>query len=312
MNIGFVVLLGVRPELGRPHRYTEMREMAAAAEDAGFDSIWLYDHLLYRSPAAGGTRGIWECWTILSALAEATDTAELGTLVLCNQFRNPAILAKMAVTLDEVSDGRFILGIGAGWNEPEFRAFGIPFDHRVSRLDEALQIIAPLLRTGRVDFAGEYYTARDCEITPRGPRPQGPPLLVAGSGPRMMRLTAKYADLWNPSEYITTPAALAAQRVKLDEACGDAGRSPLSIGLTAHVPLSFPDLGAPPASTMIPAYLSGTTEEVAAAMHDLDRTGASHLMFYCAPYSIAVLERLADAVRIYRDQAARGTPANEP
>jgi probable F420-dependent oxidoreductase len=278
--------------------------MAVAAEAAGFDSIWLYDHLLYRSPGQP-VRGIWECWTMLAALADATATVELGTLVLCNQFRHPAILAKMAVTLDEVCGGRFILGMGAGWNEPEFRAFGLPFDHRVGRFEEALQIIAPLLRTGRVDFAGEYYEARNCEIVPRGPRAQGPPLLIAGSGPRMLRLTAQYADLWNPSDYIAAPGALAEHRAKIRAASEAAGRAPSSIGVTAHVPVAFPDLGGTPATSTIPAYLSGSTQEIAAAMHDLDRMGASHLMFFCAPYNRAALERLAGAVRAYREERAR-------
>jgi alkanesulfonate monooxygenase SsuD/methylene tetrahydromethanopterin reductase-like flavin-dependent oxidoreductase (luciferase family) len=142
MKIGFVVLLRLLPELGRAPRYTEVREMALQAEATGFDAIWLYDHLLYRS-LGQPTRGIWECWTMLSALAEATQHVEVGTVVLCNQFRNPALVAKMASTLDEVSQGCFILGVGAGWNEPEFHAFGIPFDHRVGRLEEALQIITP-------------------------------------------------------------------------------------------------------------------------------------------------------------------------
>ena len=143
------------------------------------------DHLLFRqSPTdnaiqvempAGKTRGAWEAWTVLCALAAATSRIELGPFVACNSFRNPALLAKMAVTLDEVSDGRLVLGIGAGWHEPEYHAFGYPYDHRVGRFEEALQIIAPLLREGRVDFEGRYYQARDCEIAPRGPRPAGPP-----------------------------------------------------------------------------------------------------------------------------------------
>src|SRR5215469_4876315 len=128
--------------------YETIRAVAQQAEADGFDSIWLADHLLYRDPGAP-TRGIWECWTMLAALAEATQRVELGTLVLCNAFRHPAILAKMATTLDEVSHGRLILGLGAGWNEPEYRAFGLPFDHRVDRFEEALQIIRPLLQDGQ-------------------------------------------------------------------------------------------------------------------------------------------------------------------
>jgi probable F420-dependent oxidoreductase len=304
VKIGFVVMLSVRTELGRSYRYAEVREMAVAAEAAGFDSIWLADHLLYRSPGQP-TRGIWECWTMLSALAEATARVEVGTLVLCNQFRNPAILAKMAATVDEVSGGRFILGIGAGWNEPEFQAFGIPFDHRVGRLEEALQILAPLLRAGHVDFSGTYYQARGCEIAPRGPRAQGPPLLIAGSGPRMLRLTARHADMWNPSAYLSAPDTLTGHLSAFRTACEEAGRDPSTVGLTGLVAVSFPDLGEAPTSASIPAYLSGSTEEIAAAMHEFEEMGVSHLMFDCAPYTRAALERLAEAAGLYRRRPAR-------
>lgn len=149
--------------------------------------------------------GIWESWTVLAALAEATHRVEIGTLTLCASFRNPAVLAKMAVSLDEVSEGRLILGIGAGWNEPEYRAFGLPFERRVDRFAEALQIIAPLLRHGRVTFRGRYYSVEDCEIVPRGPRPDGPPLLIGATGPRMLRLAAEHADNWNLTAYVARP-----------------------------------------------------------------------------------------------------------
>src|SRR5258705_4009342 len=170
-----MVFLANDRENNRKRPYEAIRAIAQDAEANGFDSIWLADHLLYRKPEEP-TRGIWECWTMLSALAEATQRVEIGTLVLCNTFRNPAILAKMATAVDEVSGGRLILGVGAGWNEPEYRAFGMPFDHRVDRFEEALQIIKPLLRTGHVDFAGRVYQAPDSEDAPRGPPPQGPPL----------------------------------------------------------------------------------------------------------------------------------------
>lgn len=143
----------------------------------GFDSIWLADHLMYRNPGEP-TRGVWECWTILAALAEATRRVEIGTLVLCNSFRHPAILAKMATAADEVSRGRLILGVGAGWNEPEYDAFGLPFDRRVDRLAEALQILRPLLRERHVDFRGRYYQARDCDNAPAGPRPAASTALI--------------------------------------------------------------------------------------------------------------------------------------
>src|SRR5260221_14439171 len=171
--------------------YDTIRAVAHQAEADGFDSLWLADHLFYRTPGEP-TRGIWECWPMLAALAEATQRVEIGTLVLSNSFLHPAILAKMATTADEVSRGDLILGVGAGGNEPEYQAFGLPFDHRVDRLEEALQILKPLLREGHVDFSGRYYQAPDCDNLPLGPRPEGPPLMVGGEGPRMLRLTAQY------------------------------------------------------------------------------------------------------------------------
>ena len=170
--------------------------MARRAEEVGFDSFWLPDHLLFRFPQVH-QQGAWDAWSLLAALAATTRTLEIGPLVACSSFRNPALIAKMADTIDEISGGRLILGLGAGWHEPEYAAFGFPYDHRVSRFEEALQIITALLRTGQVDFQGDYYSARDCELRPRGPRPEGPPILVGGSGQRMLRLAARYADAWN-------------------------------------------------------------------------------------------------------------------
>src|SRR5215216_3659600 len=185
------------PGGGRTVGWSELREMAIIAEAVGFDTLFVADHLLFRnSPPLvmpeGESRGVWEAWTLLSPLAEATSRVALGPFVACTSFRNPALLARMADTLDEVSGGRLILGLGAGWHQPEFDAFGYPFDHRASRFAEAIQIIVPLLREGRVDFRGQYYRADDCELRPRGPRPNGPPIWIGAWGSRMMGLVARY------------------------------------------------------------------------------------------------------------------------
>ena len=155
--------------------WSELLDIAMLAEDVGFDSIWLDDHLLYHMRGAAEPNGNWESWSMLSALAACTKTVELGNLVLGMGFRNPALLAKMADTVDEISGGRLILGVGTGYHEVEYRAFGYPFDHRYSRFEEAIQIVSALLKTSEVDFDGTYYQARDCELKPRGPRPEGPP-----------------------------------------------------------------------------------------------------------------------------------------
>jgi len=282
----------------RTRSYESARSITLQAEADGFDSIWLADHLMYR-PTGEPTRGIWECWTMLSALAEATSSVEIGTLVLCNAFRHPAILAKMATAADEVSKGRLILGVGAGWNEPEYRAFGLPFDHRVARLEEALQILRPLLRDGRVDFAGRYYEARDCEDLPRGPRPSGPPLMVGGEGPRMLRLTAQYADLWNTG-YMGEPSTMAEPMARIEAACQDVGRDPTTLGVTALIGLWFTDLQ-PTQPAAFDKPLTGTPLEIAAAMRGYADLGIQHIMFQCEPYVPESRRRLTEALHLYRE-----------
>ena len=343
MKLGVVIMLADSRELGRPRRYNEIRAMAQHVEASGFDSIWLYDHLLYR-PEGEGTTGIWECWSMLSALAEATRRAELGTLVSCNAFRNPALLAKMAITVDEISGGRLTLGVGAGWNEPEYRAFGLPFDHRVDRFEEALQIIRPLLKEGQVDFQGKYYQANECEIAPPGPRQrlapasrassaaavpasrersersergprlggrraapatapkEGPPLMVGSFGPRMLKLTARYADLWNTC-YLGQPETLLKPRQELWDACREVGRDPASLPVTACVAAAFPELMAGhPLPEFENGVLSGSPEEMAAGLRGYEQLGVEHLMFHLVPHTPQALEQMTAAMKIYRGE----------
>ena len=278
--------------------YQTIRELAQQAEADGFDSIWLADHLMYRRPGAA-TTGIWECWTMLAALAEATQRVEIGSLVLCNSFRNPAILAKMATAVDEVSDGRLILGVGAGWNEPEYQAFGMPFDHRVSRFDEALQILRPLLRDGHVDFEGRYYQALNCDDLPRSPRGEGPPLLVGSEGPRMTRLAARYADLWNTG-YMGQPETMAGPLATIEAACRQVGRDPATMGVTALIGLWFSDLQQEKPAFVDDKHLEGTPEELAAAMRGYAELGVEHIMFQLVPYTGEAIRRLTEALRLYR------------
>src|SRR5829696_7364200 len=269
-------------------RWHELRAFAGRAETLGFDSLWIPDHLLFRwQGEAGPTQGVWEAWSMLAALAAITERVELGTLVLCTAFRNPALVAKMADTVDEISGGRLILGLGAGYHEPEFAAFGYPYDHRISRFEEALTIITTLQREGEIDFTGSYYQARDCELRPRGPRPSGPPILVAGgvpAGPRMLRLGAERANLWN--DWLvwgrSWPDAVPPLRQRLDEACAAVGRDPASLERTVTIRVSSGGEESGDGSTK-EQPLSGTPEALAEAFRGFAREGISHLQLVLSP-----------------------------
>jgi alkanesulfonate monooxygenase SsuD/methylene tetrahydromethanopterin reductase-like flavin-dependent oxidoreductase (luciferase family) len=190
-----VLRIGVQlPEVERNVRWPEMRAMARTAEDSGYHSIWLGDHMLYRGDGRP-ERGPWDAWTMLAALASSTERVELGPLVASTAFHPPGLVARMAATIDEVSGGRFILGLGTGWNETEFRAFGIPFEHKVARFEEAFTIIRGLLAGERVTFAGRFYQADDAVLLPTPTRRV--PLLVGTSGPRVLALSAPHVHYWN-------------------------------------------------------------------------------------------------------------------
>src|SRR5688500_10525718 len=255
------------PEVERTVRWSEQREMAELAERIGLDSIWVGDHLLYRDDGKP-TRGPWEAWSLLAALAAVTTRVELGPLVACTGFRSPFLLAKQAVTVDEISGGRLILGLGAGWHEAEFRAVGTPFDHRVDRFAEAFTIIRALLREGEVDFAGEYYQARDAAIVPRGPRPDGIPLMIGSVGERMLRLTLPHVQSWNCwyDAYGNRPEGLPPLMAKLDAACAAVGRDPATLERTVAVLVQLTGgAGRPSGSVHVRAIppVTGTAAEIA-------------------------------------------------
>ena len=325
MKLGMTLPIGVGAlGDGKPVPWTVLREIAKRGEEVGFDSVMLPDHLLFRrSPPGnvpmvdmpeGKSRGIWEAWSILSAVAEATRRVQLGTLVACTGFRNPAMLAKMAETLDEISGGRVMLGLGAGWHQPEYEAFGYPFDHRVSRFEEALQIIVPLLRQGRVDFQGQYYQARDCELLPRGPRPNGLPIFIGASGPRMLRLVARYADNFD-ADYQTGPPPVLERLAGLEAACRDVGRDPRTIGRMAATRValaggSTSGFQVGPATDGIahfdfagvrfPARL-GSVEKVAAHLRAFEEIGIEHLTVNVVdPPGVRGLERFAAVIEALR------------
>lgn len=233
MDVGLMLPLGDKPGTDVPASYADIRHLALDVEAAGLDSVWVYDHLLMVETGKPPT-GTWEAWTLLAALAATTRTVQLGTLVSCTSFRHPGLLAKMADTVAEISGDRLILGIGAGWHEPEYRAFGLPFDHRVDRFGEALHIIAMMLREGRVTFAGRYYSVQDCPLLPARPD-RNIPILIGSARDRMFGLVARWADEWNCAWFGVPNGRFAGLRDKLYAACEAAGRDPSAVAVTVGV-----------------------------------------------------------------------------
>lgn len=279
-------------------RWSELKTMATLAEDIGFDSLWIPDHLIFRFPEKE-QQGVWEAMSVLAALAAVTKRVEIGPLVLCSGWRNPALLAKMADTIDEISGGRLILGIGAGWHKPEFDSFGFPFDHRYTRFAEAVTIIHGLLRDGSIDFDGTYYQARECELRPRGPRRNGPPILIGTTGEKMLRLTARYADMWN-SDWRNKASILPPFLADVDAACDAEGRARESLERTVGVQINL--LGSTRGANAEPDAkpLSGSPEEIAAEILAMAKLGVTHLQLLFDPNTPQALETFAPILEMIK------------
>jgi probable F420-dependent oxidoreductase len=304
MKVGVVMPIGPVDGTGVVPAWSAVRDAARATEEAGFDSAWVYDHLLFRM-GGGPTEGIHECWTVLSALAALTSRVELGILVLAMPFRSPGMLAKMAATLEEVSGGRLILGVGCGWHEPEFSAFGFPFDHRVSRFEEALSVLVPALRSGRASFSGRYHAVGDLEILPRYTRPDGrsTPLLIAGRGERMLRLVVQHADAWNTAwlgPATQLPSRLAGLRAALDAAGRDPASLEITVGLNVVLP-EFADAEHPPLA-VTDSTLSGSPAALADALHAYAELGVSHLQVALEPTTPPAIHHLGEALALLRSR----------
>jgi alkanesulfonate monooxygenase SsuD/methylene tetrahydromethanopterin reductase-like flavin-dependent oxidoreductase (luciferase family) len=287
------------PEAERSVRWSELRQMAKLAEQIGFDSLWVGDHLLYLPPGQP-PKGPWEAWSVLAALAEATERVELAPLVACTAFHNPAIIAKKAATIDEISNGRLILGLGAGWNLPDFQPFGFPFDHRVGRFEEAFTIIRTLLADGEVDFHGEYYDLPHCILTPNGPRGKDLPLLVGSVGERMLRATLPYVDAWNVwfEDFENDPLVLREVIARVDRIAADVDRDPATF--SHSVALLVGVLGATSRPSVYPSKgqtpISGSAAEIAAKIEAFYREGVDHIQIVLTPITLEAIETLAPVV----------------
>ena len=299
-KIGLFLSHFEQPWNGTTIGWKEIEAVATTAEQVGFDSVWLPDHLLFRFPNVR-PQGMWDVWSIMPALAAVTNRVEIAPLVACASFRNPALIAKMADTIDEISGGRFILGLGAGWHEPEYDAFGFPFDHRVSRFEEALTIIHSLLRRGHVDFEGRFYSARNCELRPRGPRPEGPPIVIGSSSPRMMNLMARYADAWN-RDRINDVDTLLVLEATVDAACLDAGRDPETLGRIVGIQVDMlndqRDEKIPRQWIKHPWPLTGSSEELADQIRAYTRARVDHLIIWLDPATPTSVEAFVPVLEL--------------
>ncbi len=292
------------PEVEWEVPFPELLAMARAAEAAGFDSVWLGDHLLYDLPV--GPRGPWEVWTSLAAIAAVTTSIELGPLVASTSFHAPAMLAKQAATVDAISGGRLTLGLGAGWNRREYDAFGFPYDRRFSRFAEAFTIIRTLLGDGEIDFHGQFYDADRCVLHPRSPRAGGPPLMVGSIGDRMLEITLPHVGSWNMwwSQYGNTADGFAREKQRVDRLIAEAGRGPGDVEATAAVYVRLTggagrQMGDYAAAADVPA-VTGSPAAIAEQLRAWEAAGADHVQLVVDPITGDSIERLAEMLTEFR------------
>lgn len=289
------------PEVEREVRWPELREMAETAEAIGLDSVWVGEHLLYRYEDRP-PNGPWEAWSTLAAIAAVTERVEIGPLVACTAFHNPAVLAKQAAAVDEISGGRLILGLGSGWNETEFDAFGIPFDHRVSRFEEAFTIIRQLLREAESDFQGRYHQANDALLLPAPARLGGPPLMIGSIGERMLRITLPHVDSWNAwyAWFGNTVEGYRVLRDQVDAACVGIGRDPGEVERTVALLVAFPGaggrlMGDTEQATVEP--IPGDPAAVAESLAAFAAEGVGHVQLVLDPITVETIAGLESALR---------------
>jgi alkanesulfonate monooxygenase SsuD/methylene tetrahydromethanopterin reductase-like flavin-dependent oxidoreductase (luciferase family) len=295
-EVGLVLPMGESFVDGSTTRWADIRDLALRAEELGFDTVWTADELLWRPPD-GEPHGWWECVAMTGAVAAATSRVKVGTWILSALHRNPGITAKAVETLDEVSGGRFVFGLGSGHSGRQGRAFGLPEDHVYGRFEEALEIILPLLRQGRADFEGTFHAARDLEHRPVGPRPGRIPIMIGAKGPKMLRLAALHADIW--SWYVEERSDLAEfgpRIAALEAMCVEVGRDPATIGKSAGVvvePTSFTGsegvLGVP---------IRGSAEEIADGLRAFGAAGFTNLELLVWPPTLAALDAMAPVLEL--------------
>jgi alkanesulfonate monooxygenase SsuD/methylene tetrahydromethanopterin reductase-like flavin-dependent oxidoreductase (luciferase family) len=301
MDIGLIAQLHGRPAGDtRAPTWKSVRDLARTAESVGFDMFVFEDALLYRGEET--TDGVWESVSIAGAIAASTDRIRFGQSVVNSPYRSPAMVASIATTLDEISGGRYVLGIGAGnTSDSDYEAFGFPTDKRYSRFAEAIEIIHGLLRDGKIDYEGSYYSARDAELVLRGPERQGPRINIAAGGPKMLGLAARYADAWNWWAYDETLAQIKERMgsilSELEKACAAEDRDPITLARTLDVygltPPGFSSQG-----SGFDHPVSGTAEEIAGFILELGDLGFEEVRCDLAAKDTTAAEAMAPVVEL--------------
>jgi alkanesulfonate monooxygenase SsuD/methylene tetrahydromethanopterin reductase-like flavin-dependent oxidoreductase (luciferase family) len=282
------------PEVERFVPWPEYLDLARRAEAAGYASIWVGDHLIYDLPD-GSVRGPYEAWTTLAAIATATDRVELGPLVAATSFHAPAMLAKQAATVDAISQGRLIVGLGAGWNRREYDAFGFPYNRRVSRFEEALAIIVPLLRDGRTTFHGEFYDVDDCVLDPSPVRDGGPPIMLGSNSPRMLSIGLPVVNCWNVwwSSYGNSVEQFAEIKAGVDAVTPTGRRVDATAAVLVTLPGGGGRLTADPRDRNVRTV---TPDDLSDHIRGLAEAGAAHLQLVLDPITADTVDRIGSAL----------------
>lgn len=285
------------PEVERVVRWPEYVSMARAAEEVGFDSIWIGDHLYYEDDETEGSeRAPWDAFTVLAALAQATERVTLGPLVACLAFHPPGMIARMSAAIDEISGGRFVLGVGSGWNEPEFRMFGFPFDHLASRFLESFEIVRRLLDGERVTSQGAYWQVDEAVLLP--PPARRVPLMLGTSGPRQLAATLPYADSWNSwfDSYGNTAEGFAALNETISDAARAAGRDSAEVERSACVLVAFESERAERQVPVDALPVTGDAAQIAQVLRDFAEAGADEAILVLDPIDEASVRRCGEAL----------------
>jgi alkanesulfonate monooxygenase SsuD/methylene tetrahydromethanopterin reductase-like flavin-dependent oxidoreductase (luciferase family) len=274
---------------GSPH-FADILDISRTAAGIGIEALWYADHFSFGE--GDEVRGFWDAWTLMAAIAASVPDVQIGPLVACTAYRNPGVIAKMTEMIQDISGGRFILGLGAGWHKPEYDQFGIQFEPRVSQFEEALKIIQGLVRDGAADLNGEHYQANRAVNLPRSASGHATPILIGSSGDRMLGLLARYADAWNTCWYGSTEG-LPEKIAKLDAACERAGRDPATVVRTIGINVANDGYTGSRGNPF-----RGNTGETVAFLRDLEALGFRHIVIgldTCTPRSVAAFAPVVEA-----------------